>query len=68
MEVLAIAMISNRKKTKGITVKNEDRKMSQYACDSSLGLDGNLHALSCALELLDAFAPISGLKVNYAKH
>ena len=51
----------------GILVKNEECKISQYADDSALILDGNILSFEHALKLLDEFTYISGLKVNYDK-
>ena len=42
-------------------------KISQYADDTTLILDGSAASLQKALELLDKIALISGLKVNYEK-
>ena len=42
-------------------------KISQYADDTTLILDGSAASLQKALELLDKFVLTSGLKVNYEK-
>ena len=66
VEALATAVRCNEN-IKGISVKNEECKISQYADDSILILDGNILSFEHVLKLLDEFAYISGLKVNYDK-
>ena len=58
-EILAIAIRSN-KKIKGITVKETEIKISQYADDTTLVLDGSKSSLSATLET-------SGLRLNNKK-
>lgn len=57
----------SEKSIKGITVRNEECKISQYADDSMLILNGSQQSLKQALALLDEFRNISGLKINYDK-
>ena len=66
-EILATAIREN-KNIKGISIGEEECKISQYAVDSTLiRLDGNQQSLGEALNILDTFSYISGLKVNYDK-
>ena len=44
-----------------------DHKLSQYADDTSLILDGSEKSLNAALDELDWFAKISGLNINFSK-
>ena len=65
-EVMAKA-IRNNKNIKGISVNNQEVKISQYADDTTLILDGSLKSLSYSLDLLDDFGQVSGLKLNDRK-
>ena len=49
----------------GIKVLDTECKISQYADDTTFSLDGSQSSLSRSLYLLDTFALISGLQVNY---
>ena len=50
-----------------IKIFHTECKLSQYADATTLILDGFKSTFSRSLHLLDAFASISGLKVNYEK-
>ena len=65
-EILAI-LIKQNKDIKGITIGNKEHKISQYADDTSLALDGTPKSLFSALETLDFFYKLTGLKVNSSK-
>lgn len=52
---------------KGIMVQNTIFKITQYADDTSIFLDGTLSSLNATLSLLLDFQKISGLKVNFDK-
>ena len=64
-----------QKKNNGINVtscisgesKNYEVKISQYADDTIVYIDGSCESLTETLETLDNFAPFSGLQVNYDK-
>ena len=65
-EILAI-LVRNSKDIKGITIDGEEYLISQYADDTSFILDGSPRSLAKTLEILDYYADISGLKLNYTK-
>ena len=65
-EVLGSA-IRKEQSIQGINVLGVECKISQYADDTTLILDGSKSSLQKALNLLDIFANISGLHVNYEK-
>ena len=52
---------------KVITVNQTEIKMSQYADDTTLILDGTKSSLSTALQTLSDFGEISGLRLNKGK-
>ena len=51
----------------GIKIFDTECKLSQYADDTTMILDGSKSSFLRSLYLLDSFASISGLKVNYEK-
>ena len=65
-EVLAKA-IRNNSNIKGIFVNNQEIKISQYADDTTLILDGSIESLSFSLKILDEFGKVSGLRLNDRK-
>ena len=66
VEILAKALKRNRN-VKGIYVGQEEIKISQYADDTTLILNGSQASLSAALNTLDDFGEVSGLKLNSKK-
>ena len=52
---------------KGIFVNNREIKLSQYADDTTLILDGTKESLIASLKTLDDFYEVSGLKLNDKK-
>ena len=66
VEVLATA-IRNNTNVKGISVNNEEIKISQYADDTTLILDGSHESLLSSLKMLDDFSKVSGLRLNDKK-
>ena len=64
-EILAI-LIRNDKNIKGLTIANEEIKISQFADDTTLFLR-NSDSINACFNLLDKFSRISGLKVNADK-
>ena len=65
-EVLA-DLIRNNDNIKGIKLQNTEFKISQFADDTSLILDGTEKSLSNALETLTFYGKISGLNINMDK-
>ena len=60
-------MIVNNKKVRGITVNEHSFKISQFADDTTLILDGSKESLLAAMNTLEIFGNISGLKLNTEK-
>ena len=48
-------------------INDKEHKISQYADDTSLALDGSPSSLYAALDTLERYANFSGLKINSAK-
>ena len=65
-EVLADA-IRNDNNIKGITVDGQEIKISLYADDTTLILDGSRASFQNSLQVLELFSLISGLRLNYKK-
>ena len=65
-EALATA-IRKEKKIKGISIEGDEIKISPYADDTTLFLDGSKASLQESLRVLDRFSQISGLKLNVTK-
>ena len=59
--------IRNNTNVKGISVNNEEIKISQYADDTTLILDGSRESLLSSLKMLDDFSKVSGLRLNDKK-
>ena len=66
VEMLAKAIRENES-IKGIFVNSNEIKLSQYADDTTLILDGTKESLTAALKTLDDFYEVSGLKLNDKK-
>ena len=66
VEMLAKAIRRN-KKLSGFLINNEEIKLSQYADDTTLILDGPRDSLKACLQTLDDFYKVSGLKLNDKK-
>ena len=65
-EVLANS-VRKDENIRGINTANVECKLSQYADDTTMILDGSELSLSRTLLLLDNLAISSGLKINYEK-
>lgn len=65
-EILGI-LIRNEKDIKGINIDGEEYKISQYADDTSIIMDGTPQSYDGILRVLDFFAQVSGLKINFTK-
>ena len=61
------SLILNNPEIKGIQVKETEFKMSQFADDTTLILNGTQDSLSAALNTLEQYGTLSGLKVNTEK-
>ena len=66
VEILAEAIRKNSE-IKGITVNGRELKISQYADDTTLILDGHTRSFDTSLKVLDMFSEISGLCLNRKK-
>ena len=64
--MLAKTIRSNRR-IKGIYVDKNEVKISQKADDTTLTLDGSSESLVAALQTLEDFSKISGLRLNDSK-
>ena len=60
-------MVRKNKNIKGIKINNKEYKISQYADDTQLLLDGSEKSLRNTLEMLYIFYIMSGLKINIEK-
>lgn len=65
-EILSL-MLKQNDKLNGITIGGTEYRLSQYADDTTVLLDGTEQSLAEALDVLNIFAIISGLKVNTSK-
>ena len=65
-EILAI-LIKQNKSIKSICINNTEHKISQYADDTSLALDGSPQSLFAALDTIEYFSSFSGLRINTSK-
>ena len=52
---------------KGISISQNEIKLSQYADDTTLILDGSQDALEASLDVIEKFSKISGLRLNNKK-
>ena len=66
VEILAEAIRKNES-IKGITINEQEIKISQYADDTTLILDGSTVSFTTSLQILDLFSEISGLRLNIKK-
>ena len=60
-------MINKNPDIKGVIFGNEEVKMSQFADDTTLTLDGIQKSLQAALSTLEIFGSYSGLRMNKSK-
>ena len=65
-EILSI-LIRNSKNVNGIVIEGVEYKLTQYADDTTFLLDGSSSSLESTLNILEYYAVISGLKINYSK-
>ena len=60
-------MIRKNEKLKGITINGKEFRLSQYADDTQIFLNGTEESLRETLSVLDMFYHMSGLKINMEK-
>ena len=60
-------MIRKNQDIRGIFINNRQYKLSQYADDTQLFLDGSEKSLKTALNVFKTFYKISGFKINVEK-
>ena len=60
-------MVRKNNEIKGIFINGKEYKLSQYADDTQLILDGSEKSLKTALSLLKLYYTMSGLKINVDK-
>ena len=60
-------LINNETSLKGIEINGNEFKITQFADDITLILDGSRESLLAALNVLETFGSISGLKINTDK-
>ena len=60
-------MIRKNENIKGITIHNKEFRLSQYADDTQVFLDGTEESLRETLSVLNIFYHMSGLKINIEK-
>jgi hypothetical protein len=60
-------MICENECIKGIKIRGKDVLLSQFADDTALSLDGSRQSFVQAIEMLQRFAKMSGLNINYEK-
>ena len=65
-EIFGIALRKNVN-IKGIKISNSESKLTQFADDTTLILDGSKNSLLNAVNLIKDFGKISGLFANYSK-
>ena len=61
------SMTQNNKNIKGIKINNTEIKLTQFADDTTILLDGSKDSLQASLNTLEIFGTLSGLKVNVEK-
>ena len=66
VEIMSI-MIKENNKIKGIVINNEESKITQYADDSEILLDGNRDSFEETFVTIDKFSKASGLRLNVSK-
>ena len=60
-------LIMNEKKIKGLSINGIEHRITQFADDTTLILDGSIDSLKAALNVLEIFGSISGLRINTDK-
>ena len=65
-EIMSIAIRCNEN-IKGINIDDSETKITQFADDTTLILDGSKSSICNAIKIIENFCDISGLKLNVAK-
>ena len=60
-------MIRENKEITGINIDQREYKLTQFADDTTLFLDGTKESLQASLNTLEIFGSLSGLKMNSEK-
>ena len=60
-------LVQNDKNFRGISINGIEYKISQFADDTTFILDGSENSLNAALNVLEVFGSMSGLKTNSEK-
>ena len=60
-------LITQNRLFKGITIRNTNIKITQFADDTTLIMDGSESSLVATLHTLEIFGTVSGLKMNTSK-
>ena len=60
-------LIKSNKKVKGIQIGHEEFKITQFADDTTLFMEGSEGSLQEIVNILEVFGTISGLKMNTSK-
>ena len=66
VEILAI-MIRENNDIKGIEINNTEHKISQYADDTELTLEGDRKSFETCIQVIDRFGKVSGLNLSTEK-
>ena len=66
VEIMA-ETIQSKQEIRGISINSNEIKLSQYADDMTLILDGSEQSLQESLKLIDIFGGVSGLRLNRKK-
>jgi len=66
VEIMAV-MIRENKQIKGITIYDTEHKISQYADDTEIMLDGDRNSFEVTMHTVDVFSKCSGLFLNTTK-
>ena len=65
-QILSV-LVHNNQNIKGIKIGNTEYRLTQFADDTTFLLDGSRESLHAALNMLEIFGSMSGLKMNTMK-
>ena len=66
VEVMGL-LVKKNKNIKGISIGKMEFKITQFADDTTLMLDGSLRSLQATLNTLEIYGSLSGLQINCEK-